>query len=150
MANRPMWWRLSANTVNGLRRAKCRNFISIPSLARSTVAVSASFAAPGPTKRKSRSRVSTSSRKTAPLKLAQQLRISYAVCAESHRDRWTRDAEQPCRFFFSGFVDAPTTIKPPGERLMADTLSSDGKKVVQALYDAIAAGDVERFFSVPG
>jgi ketosteroid isomerase-like protein len=28
---------------------------------------------------------------------------------------------------------------------MADTLSSDGKKVVQALYDAIAAGDVERF-----
>jgi hypothetical protein len=33
---------------------------------------------------------------------------------------------------------------------MADTLSSDGKKVVQALYDAIAAGDVERFFSVPG
>ena len=29
---------------------------------------------------------------------------------------------------------------------MADTLSSDGKKVVQALYDAIAAGDVERFF----
>jgi hypothetical protein len=33
---------------------------------------------------------------------------------------------------------------------MADTLSSDGKKVVQALYDAIAAGDVESFFSVPG
>jgi hypothetical protein len=29
---------------------------------------------------------------------------------------------------------------------MADTLSSDGKKEVQALYDAIAAGDVERFF----
>ena len=29
---------------------------------------------------------------------------------------------------------------------MADTFSSDGKKVVQALYDAIAAGDVERFF----
>jgi hypothetical protein len=29
---------------------------------------------------------------------------------------------------------------------MADTLSSDSKTVVQALYDAIAAGDVERFF----
>jgi hypothetical protein len=58
----------------------------------------------------------------------------------------TRDTEQLCRLFFSGFVDAPTTIKPPGERFMADTLSSDDKKVVQGLHDAIAAGDVERFF----
>jgi hypothetical protein len=38
---------------------------------------------------------------------------------------------------------------------MADTLSSEGKKVVQALYDAIAAGNVEEVFrrdalSVPG
>jgi hypothetical protein len=29
---------------------------------------------------------------------------------------------------------------------MADTLSSDGKKVVQALHDAIAAGNVEEVF----
>jgi hypothetical protein len=73
---------------------------------------------------------------------------------ESHRDRWTRDAEQLCRLFFSGFVDAPTAIKPLGERFMADTLSSDGKKVVQGLYDAIAAGGRKVFrrdaLSVPG
>src|SRR5260370_32957000 len=92
------------------------------------MAVSARFAAPGPTKRKSRSRVSTSFKRTAPLKLAQQWRISYAVCGESHPDRWTRDAEQLCRLFFSGFVDAPTTIKPPGECFMAHTLSLHGKK----------------------
>ena len=47
-----------------------------------------------------------------------------------------------------------TTIKPLGERFMADTLSSDGKKVVQGLYDAIAAGGRKVFrrdaLSVPG
>ena len=48
--------KLSATTVDGWRRAKCRNCTFIPSLAHSTMALSASFAAPGRIKRKSRER----------------------------------------------------------------------------------------------
>jgi hypothetical protein len=44
----------------------------------------------------------------------------------------------------NGTVQTHTTIEPSGE-YKADTLSSDSKKAVQAFYDALTAGDVERF-----